>query len=80
MLTSGAIPESVYIHVEEVSDVTYVSDRARVKVKAIGTLTHWDVQNLRKTKPVMNRVAPDSGDEPTTDLSMVSMTVYNGVA
>ena len=35
----GAIPESVYIHTEDVSDVAYVSGRVRVKVKAIGALS-----------------------------------------
>ena len=69
----------MYIHAEEVSDVTYVIDRARVKVKAIGTLTRWDIQSLHKTEPVVrvNRVAADSGDtdEPTVDLSKVSVNV-----
>ena len=79
MLISGAIPETVYVHAEEVSDVTYVSDRARVKVKVIGTLTRWDIQSLHvhKTEPVINRVAADCGeiDEPTVDLSKVSVNV-----
>ena len=79
VFTSGAIPETVYVHAEEVSDVTYVIDRARVKVKAIGTLTRWDIQSLHKTEPVVhvNRVAADSGDtdEPTVDLSKVSVNV-----
>jgi hypothetical protein len=79
IFTSGGIPETVYIHAEEVSDVTYVIDRARVKVKAIGTLTRWDVQSLRKTEPVVrvSRVAADSGDtdEPTVDLSKVGVSV-----
>ena len=79
MLILGAIPETVYIHVEEVSDVTYVSDRARVKVKAIGTLTRWDVQSLHKTEQVTrtDRVAADSGDtdEPSVDLSKVGVIV-----
>ena len=81
MLASGAIPETVYIHAEEVSDVTYVNDRARVKVKAIGALTRWDVQSLHKTEepvePVINRVVTDFAeiDEPTVDLSKVSVNV-----
>ena len=69
----------MYIHAEEVSDVTYVIDRARVKVKAIGALTRWDIQSLHKTEPVahVNRVAADSGDidECTVDLSKVGVNV-----
>ena len=42
----------MYIHSEDVSDVTYVSGRARVKVKAIGALTKSDVQTLHKAEPM----------------------------
>ena len=35
----GGIANTVYIHSEEVTDVTYVTGRVRVKVKAIGALT-----------------------------------------
>jgi hypothetical protein len=35
---SVGIPDSIYIHSEEVSVVPYVTKKVRVKVKAIGTL------------------------------------------
>ncbi len=37
-MPADAVPETVYIHSEEVSDVAYVTGRLRVKVKAIGSL------------------------------------------
>ena len=60
----------MYIHSEDVSDVTYVMDRARVRVKAIGALTASDVQMLSKIEPMetSERVA---SEEPTADMSEV---------
>lgn len=40
--SAGANPDTVYIHSEEISDVTYMVDRVHVKVKAIGSLTTQD--------------------------------------
>ena len=37
-IRKGAVPSKVYIHSEDVVDVAYVSQKVRVKVKAIGPL------------------------------------------
>lgn len=73
MLISGAIPETVYIHSEDVSDVTYVSDRARVKVKAIGALTRSDVQTLHKVEPMETSSKSDTTSAPVLYLSGVNL-------
>ena len=68
----GAIPETVYIHSEDVSDVTYVSDRARVKVKAIGALTRSDIQTLHKVELMGIPSTSDTTSAPVLDLSGVN--------
>ena len=35
---TGAVEETVYVHTQDVSDVTYVEGRIRVRVKVIGNL------------------------------------------
>ena len=37
-IRKGAVPSKVYIHTEEVVDVSYVANKLRVRVKAIGLL------------------------------------------
>ena len=61
----------MYIHSEDVSDVTYVSDRARVKVKAIGALTRSDVQTLHKVEPMEISSESDTTSTPSLNLSEV---------
>ena len=74
----GALPETVYIHSENVSDITYVSDRARVKVKAIGALTTSDFQSLRKVESVDPEVSSklDTRSAPTINLSEVHVDMF----
>lgn len=63
----------MYIHSEDVSDVTYVSDRARVKVKAIGALSRSDVQTLHKIEPMEISSESDTTSTPTLKLSEVKL-------
>ena len=76
----GAVPETVYIHSEEVSDITYVVDRVRVKVKAIGALTAADVQVVHSyghesTVSPGDSTPNDAQLESKTDLSKVCVCV-----
>ena len=68
----------MYIHSEDVSDITYVVDRVRVRVKAIGALTAADAQVVHKTEirykpPGTDEVAGGGMDETSanSDLSKV---------
>ena len=61
----------MYIHSEDVSDVTYVNDRARVKVKAIGALTTFDVQTPHQIEPVEISSNLDTTSSPKLNLSEV---------
>lgn len=65
----------MYIHSEDVSDVTYVNERARVKVKAIGALTSSDVQTLHKVEPMEISNKSDSTTTPTLNLSEVNIYI-----
>ena len=38
----------MYIHSEELTDITYVMDRVRVRVKAIGSLTQDDARTAAR--------------------------------
>lgn len=53
----------MYIHSEELSDLQYVTDRVRVKAKAIGTLTTQE--------PTTSTPAPQTQPDKHTDLSTV---------
>ena len=57
LLVSGAISSTVYIHSEEISDITYVQDRVRVRVKAIGALS---VQDAITATPSSDKTLSDS--------------------
>ena len=48
----GAIGSEVYVHSEDVVDVAYVSNRLRVRVKAIGPLGDGSRQGVVGTAPV----------------------------
>ena len=62
----------MYIHSEDVSDVTYVSDRVRVKVKAIGALMRSDVQTLHQVEPVEVSDVLSTALAPSLNLSEVN--------
>ena len=69
--TSGAVPETVYIHSEEATDITYVVDRVRVKVKAIGVLTAADAQVVHNFR---HEPTESPGDSTPTDAQLDSKT------
>ena len=54
----GAVPESVYVHSKMVTDVSYVPNCLRVKMKAIGDLT---------ASEEVEEVAPDLKGEMETE-------------
>ena len=58
------------------SDVTYVNDRARVKVKAIGALTTFDVQTLHQVEPMEISSNLDTTSSPKLNLSEVYINVH----
>lgn len=61
----------MYIHSEEVSDITYVVDRVRVKVKAIGALTAADVHAVHRYESTKAPSDPAPTDTGSADLSKV---------
>lgn len=69
--TSGAVSETVYIHSEEVSDITYVVDHVRVKVKAIGALTAADAHVVHSCR---HEPTESPGDSTPTDAQLDSKT------
>lgn len=80
-IPQGAVADTVYIHSEEISNITYVANRVRVKVKAIGAFTTQDAAGINKAgkeevaKEVEEKMETEISTE--TDLSKVSKYVKN---
>ncbi len=75
-MPKGAVAGTVYIHSEEISSITYVANRVRVRVKAIGAVTTPGAAGINKTgkEEVAKGVTEDSSE---TDLSKVQWTPSN---
>ena len=79
LITGGLV--NVYIHSEELTDVKYVTDRVRVRVKAIGSLTLDDARTAARphvaTTPTPIEIKTDimemKGTEVSTQLIFVCM-------
>ena len=67
---TGGLVDTVYIHSEELTDITYVMDRVRVRVKAIGSLTQDDARTA--ARPYM--AAPATLTEIKTDTMEIGGT------
>ena len=65
----------MYIHSQELSNITYVANRVRVKVKAIGAFTTRDVAGISRTGKEEKAHAEEKMeteiDSSETDLSKV---------
>ncbi len=55
----------MYIHSEDISDVQYVMDRVRVKVKAIGVLSSQEDPEAAALPPGEGKSTAENQDKPT---------------